>query len=184
MLSVRLSASNVCVEDLMQFKLWFATLQRTGLTCLLLLFGLFCQPLLAASDRPMPGVGSAATQIALGLLVVLLLMFFLAWLAKRLRLVPGAMASGGAIKVLAVLQLGNREKILLVQVGDQQLVLGVTSHQITCLHQLEEPIKSTAEQTSAPFAQLLKQWKSRTTDHVQPTNKAPESNKNDAGKTD
>lgn len=168
----------------MRFRLWSTSVQRTGLTCLLLLLILTAEPLLAASDRSMPGVGSAAAQIGLGLLVVLLLMFFLAWLAKYLRLVPGAMASGGAMKVLAVLPLGNREKILLVQIGDEQLVLGVTSQQITCLHRLNEPIKPTTEQASAPFAQLLKQLKSRTTDQVQPTNKASESNKNDAGKTD
>lgn len=161
----------------MLFRNERATLQRTGLTCLLFLLSAVSPVLLAASQPDMPGVGSAATQILLGLTVVLLLMFFLAWLAKRLRLVPGAMASGGVMKVLAVLQLGNREKILLVQVGEQQLVLGVTSHQITCLHQLEKPVLSAADQPAPAFAQLLNYWKSRTADQQQATHQVSEKDK-------
>jgi len=99
-------------------------------------------------------------KVSLGLLVVLTLMFVLAWLAKRMRLVPGG-SHGHALKVLAVLPLSNRERLALVQVGEQQLLLGVTANQINCLHQLEVPldIKSTAGQSG--FSQLLQQWKDK-----------------------
>ncbi|SFC17410.1 flagellar protein FliO/FliZ [Marinospirillum celere] len=97
-------------------------------------------------------------QVTLGLLVVIGLMLFLAWLAKRMRLVPGG-SHHNALKVLAVLPLSNRERLLLVQVGEQQLLLGVTANQINCLHELDKPLDIASRQGQAGFSQLLNQWK-------------------------
>ncbi|MDR9466749.1 flagellar biosynthetic protein FliO [Marinospirillum sp.] len=99
-------------------------------------------------------------KVTLGLLVVLTLMFALAWLAKRMRLVPGG-SHGHALKVLAVLPLSNRERLALVQVGEQQLLLGVTAHQINCLHQLETPLDIKSTGGHSGFSQLLQQWKDK-----------------------
>ncbi|SFX22345.1 flagellar biosynthetic protein FliO [Marinospirillum alkaliphilum] len=138
--------------------------QRAGISCPLLLLCFFSPSLLAMSDRPVPSTAAAATQIGLGLLVVLLLLFFLAWLVRRLNLVPGAMGAAGGMKVLAVLPLSNRERLILVQVGSEQLLLGVTQQQINLIHRLEEPLSTEGSQQAA-FASLLDYWKQKTTRH-------------------
>ena len=91
-------------------------------------------------------------------MLVLSLMFALAWLAKRMRLTPGAIGSPGVIRTLAVLSLGNREKLLLVQVGEEQLLLGVTNQKITFLHELKTPIDLAAADTKPAFGQFMQHW--------------------------
>lgn len=142
---------------------------------LLLLF--FALPVQAATERVMPSTAAAATQVGLGLLVVLLLMFGLAWLARRLRLVPGALGSGEGMKVLAVLPLGQRERLMLVEVGQEQLLLGVTSQQVTLLHRLEQPLV-VAPGREAPFARMLAEWKTK---HRQQPADAQEKKNDEAG---
>ncbi|WP_114418750.1 flagellar biosynthetic protein FliO [Marinospirillum perlucidum] len=104
---------------------------------------------------------SAMMQVTLGLVAVIALMLVLAWVAKRMRLVPGYNPHR-ALKVIAVLPLSNRERLTLVQVGDQQLLLGVTANQINCLHELEKPIDLAGSSSGkAGFSQLLQQWKQK-----------------------
>ena len=118
-------------------------------------------PLQASESRPgseLATTSSMLIQVTLGLLLVIGLMLALAWLAKRLRLVPGS-SHHQALRVMAVLPLGNRERLVLVQLGEQQLLLGVTANQINCLHQLEKPLAMHTSSGQAGFAQLLNQWK-------------------------
>ncbi|WP_160169822.1 flagellar biosynthetic protein FliO [Marinospirillum insulare] len=134
-----------------------------------MLFFLFAaKPLLASVEPNVASTGALATRVFLGLLLVLLLMFTLAWLAKRMRLAPGVIGSSSAIQTLAVSSLGSREKLLLVQVGEEQLLLGVTSQQITCLHELKTPIDLAKKDTKPAFKQFMQDWlvknKATTTD--------------------
>lgn len=102
-----------------------------------------------------PGLGGAIVA----LLAVLALIVGLAWLLKRL---PGAgLRSSDQLRVLSSLSVGQRERLLVVQVGPQQLLLGVTTQGITTLHTLAEPLPEPAP-VAAPgaiplpaFAQLL-----------------------------
>jgi len=120
-------------------------------------------PLLAegVSRQQFGSTGSLMLQVTLGLVVVIGLMFILAWLAKRMRWVPGS-SHHHALKVLAILPLSNRERLALVQVGEQQLLLGVTAGQISCLHELEKPIAAPSGDRQVGFSQLLNQWKAKT----------------------
>ncbi|QYK14227.1 flagellar biosynthetic protein FliO [Shewanella rhizosphaerae] len=93
------------------------------------------------------------TNMLGGLLVVIALIFLLAYLVKRLKLVP---TSHGVLKTLAVTPLGQREKMVLVEVDGQQYLLGVTSQQVSLIDKLDTPI--TIEQDS--FASRLRQAKS------------------------
>jgi flagellar protein FliO/FliZ len=93
------------------------------------------------------------TNMLGGLLVVIALIFLLAYLVKRLKLVP---SSHGVLKTLAVTPLGQREKMVLVEVDGQQYLLGVTSQQVSLIDKLDTPI--TIEQES--FASRLRQAKS------------------------
>lgn len=107
----------------------------------------------AAADNPMTG---HLLQTTLGLLFVLGLLLALVWLLKRLG-VGNAQRRGGFYKVLATSALGPREKIVLVEVGDTWLVLGMTSNSINTLHSM--PAGSieidSAQNAAASFAKLL-----------------------------
>jgi flagellar protein FliO/FliZ len=77
-------------------------------------------------------------QLTFGLLVVLAAIVGSAWLLRRY----GRLQSGvdGALRVIGGLSMGPRERVVLVQVGKQQLLLGVAPGRIQTLHVLEEPV--------------------------------------------
>lgn len=79
-------------------------------------------------------------QIVLSLVLVLLIIFVSAWMLRRYGRYPGV--ADGNLKVLGALSVGQRERILLLQVGKEQILVGVTSSRITTLHQLPENIET------------------------------------------
>jgi flagellar protein FliO/FliZ len=93
------------------------------------------------------GAGDALT-VSLGLIFILLLIFFLAWFMKKLGY--SNISGQGQLQMLATLNLGQKEKIVLLQVGKQQLLVGITPNQINTLHVLDEHIdnSSTTEQNA------------------------------------
>lgn len=102
-----------------------------------------------ASEPAVPSVG----RLLLGLLAVLALLLVCAWLVRR----GGWHGHGGVIKVLSQTAVGTRERVVLVQVGEQQLLLGVTPQQINLLHQLPEPVAITSAGGGQKFAEQLAQ---------------------------
>jgi flagellar protein FliO/FliZ len=77
-------------------------------------------------------------SVVVGLLAVVLLIFLLAWLMRRL---GGVSAMGGQqMKVMAALSVGAREKIVLIEVGDQQILVGVAPGRVSHLQSFEQPI--------------------------------------------
>ncbi|NOY71423.1 MAG: flagellar biosynthetic protein FliO [Gammaproteobacteria bacterium] len=78
-------------------------------------------------------------QLSIGLGIVLVAIFALAWFVKRVAKVDTAI--GGAFKVIAVLSVGQRERIVLVQVGEHQIVLGVAPGHVRKIHLLDESIQ-------------------------------------------
>lgn len=109
-----------------------STLSATG-AALLALPGLA----LAAGAEPgrvesamtgLPG-GGMLLQLTLGLVAVLALAVGLSWLLRRY-----ALPRGGLIRVIGGLPLGSRERLLLVEVDETRLLLGVTASQIQTLH--------------------------------------------------
>ncbi|MCE6982014.1 flagellar biosynthetic protein FliO, partial [Pseudomonas frederiksbergensis] len=102
--------------------------------------------------------GSAAgqlTQLVLGLLLVLGLIFFLAWLLRRVQ--NAAPGSGQVIEILGSRALGPRDRLLLVQVGKEQILIGHSPGTIEALHVLAEPVEVpvSARQATPEFAQRL-----------------------------
>lgn len=81
--------------------------------------------------------GSLA-QVTLSLLFVLAAVFAAAWVVRRLK----GFGKFGAnlIEVVADAPLGTKERAVLIQVGGQQLLLGVTANQVNLLHVLAEPV--------------------------------------------
>lgn len=70
-----------------------------------------------------------------GLLIVLAVFFFCVWGMRKL---SGISVNGAEkMRVVGGLSLGMREKVILLQVGKKQLILGVTPGRIDALHVLE-----------------------------------------------
>jgi flagellar protein FliO/FliZ len=99
---------------------------------------------------------SALVETLFGLLLVLAIIVLLAWLVKRTN--RFTTSANGQMKILGGLSLGPRERAVLIQVGDQQLLVGVTSQHVQTLHVLNTPI-STAENTeqAIPFSARLQE---------------------------
>ena len=105
-------------------------------------------------------------QWSIGLLIVLSVFFLCVWGVRKL---TGLTVSGAEkIRVVGGLSLGLREKVIVLQVGKKQLVLGVTPGRIETLYVLEGDdclIKEATVATTAEtgFAQkLLEAIKART----------------------
>ncbi|CAD5202256.1 Flagellar biosynthesis protein FliO [Pseudomonas sp. FEN] len=111
----------------------------------------------AATVAPSAGGGMAGqlTQLVLGLLLVLGIIFVLAWLLRRVQQVgPGGKAQ--VIELIGSRALGPRDRLVLVQVGNEQILLGLTPGTITPLHVLKEPVQvPSGEQATPEFAQRL-----------------------------
>lgn len=108
----------------------------------------------APADHPGPGLaGAQVLQMLIGLAVVLLLIGGLAWVLRNvLRVQPGV---HGQMRVLGGLSLGARERVVLVEVGATQLVLGVSPGRVQTLHVLEEPLREPPEREETGFARQL-----------------------------
>jgi flagellar protein FliO/FliZ len=94
-----------------------------------------------AADKALvnPGSGRAALlQTTIGLIVVIAIIYALAWLAKRTNL--GALGRDKGLKVLVVLPLGTREKAVLVDIAGTQMLLGVAPGRVSTLHIFPRPV--------------------------------------------
>jgi flagellar protein FliO/FliZ len=69
-----------------------------------------------------PASPASLLRVVFGLILVLALVFAAAWLMRRLRAIQGAGTDG--ITVLAQTSLGARERVVLIQVAGQKLLLG------------------------------------------------------------
>ena len=91
-------------------------------------------------------IGSGTTVVgpneiintALSLLLIVGAIMGLAWLLNKLQ--GGRSHNGGLINVVASHALGAKERLVVVDVGGRQIVVGVTASQISTLHVLDEPL--------------------------------------------
>ncbi|MBC3345723.1 flagellar biosynthetic protein FliO [Pseudomonas sp. SWRI196] len=118
---------------------------------------LAAEPVATVAAAPAAGSGIAGqlAQLVLGLLLVLGLIFFLAWLLRRVQQ-AGPAGKGQVIDIVGSRALGPRDRLVLVQVGNEQILLGLSPGTITALHVLKEPVQVPAtEQATPEFAQRL-----------------------------
>lgn len=134
----------------------------------LLLAGLLLLPLAGFASEPAATVAAAAPspapastgmaaqlgQLALGLLLVVGLIFLLAWLLRRVQQLGPR--GGQVIQLVATQALGPRDRLVLVQVGGEQILLGISAGRIAPLHVLKEPVPLAEAPASNPkFAKHL-----------------------------
>ncbi|WP_172561580.1 flagellar biosynthetic protein FliO [Vibrio furnissii] len=122
--------------------------------------GLFSAPALAAENTSL----DLATTFG-SLLFVIALILFMAWLLKRMR-VP-AFGQQKGLSVVRQLPVGTKERVMIVQAGDAQFLIGVTSQSIQLISKLDTPLKQ-EELESTPFSnqltQLLKKHDKKTSE--------------------
>lgn len=106
--------------------------------------------------QSVPQPSNYFSQIMLSLIFILLIIFAAAWLLRRYGRFPGV--ADGNLKVLGALSVGPRERILMLQIGKEQIVVGVTSSKISKLHELAEPVDvSESKPVGGAFAQRLQE---------------------------
>ena len=113
------------------------------------------EPVVQAAAAPVTGsVAGQLTQLVLGLLLVVGVIFVLAWLIRRVQSIgPG---NAQVIELVGSRALGPRDRLVLVQVGEEQILLGITPGRITPLHVLKTPVQTPQSQPATPeFAQRL-----------------------------
>jgi len=88
---------------------------------------------------------SQLLQIAGGLILVIGIILLLSWLLRRLQ--RGGLARQAPIRVIGGTAVGQRERVVLIQVGQQQLLLGVASGNVRTLQVFEQPIFSGMPET-------------------------------------
>lgn len=127
---------------------------RVGLSIAALMLAI---PVANAADQPSTSIGGMF-QVLLGLAVVLALMVGAAWFLKRMG-VAGA-ASGGVARVVGGVSVGNRERVMVVEVADQWIVVGVAPGRVNALSTLPRQELATTqhgEPAAGSFAAWLKQ---------------------------
>ncbi|GAA4348548.1 hypothetical protein GCM10023165_34480 [Variovorax defluvii] len=106
-------------------------------------------PTVPAPEPAAPAVGAGGLlQAGLGMVLVLGLIFLCAWLARRFGL--PRLGSSPLLKVLGSAMVGQRERVVVVEVGQTWLVLGVTASQVNALHTL--PAQALPEAAAPPSA--------------------------------
>lgn len=104
------------------------------------LFFLYSQVLLAApgvnAGAAVPTIDSFDMMRWLGALLIVLSLFFICvWLVRKASLFN--ISSNNQLRVVGGLSIGAKERIVLVQLGAKQLVLGVSPGRVETLHILE-----------------------------------------------
>ncbi|QHJ13606.1 Flagellar protein FliO [Paraglaciecola mesophila] len=80
---------------------------------------------------------TSIVSIFLSLLLVIAVVFMLAFIMRRFNVTGG---STGQLKVVASLAAGTKERVLVIEVGDEQHLIGVTAQNINHLAKLDTPI--------------------------------------------
>ncbi len=102
---------------------------------------------------------SSASQLDLAatfgsLVFVIVFILFLAWLLKRMRL--PSMTGRDGLKIVRQLPVGTKERLMIVQAGEEQFLIGITAQSINMLSRLDKPIED-EESAPIPFASQLSQ---------------------------
>ncbi len=134
-------------------------MQKTKLSSLLLI--LYSTVSFASSNIPgtiqHASYAGKVAQVFLVLAGIIILIFACTYFLKRFTLL--GKHSSGTIKLLYTMPIGTREKILLIQAGETQLLVGACAGQLRTLHVFDEPITQSEDNNEAMnFSQQLKKY--------------------------
>ena len=112
----------------------------------------------AATVTSAPSSAGSLLQVIFGLIVVLGLLAGALWVLKRVG--GGRLAGGSVVKIVGGVSVGNRERVMVVEVADQWIVIGVAPGQVSKLADMprQEQQQGAAALPGAPnFSAWLKQ---------------------------
>lgn len=92
-------------------------------------------------------------KLGLALVLVLSMFFILAYIVKRFNGLSPSANTG--LKIVAALALGSREKLVVVEAGNCQIILGITPGNICKVHVLEDHINPQALSVRDSFKEKL-----------------------------
>lgn len=95
-------------------------------------------------------------QVVLSLLLVLAAVVVVAWILKRINLPQ--QGGGNALKVISGVAVGQRERIVLLEVNDTWLVVGVAPGQVSALHTMPKGMLPSASNTTAGDDNKFQGW--------------------------
>lgn len=146
----------------------FKNTLKTG-CCALFLSSLWLPAQAQSSAAPIGGM-SSFISILLSLMLVIAIIFALAYIMRRFNVTQ---AGNGQMKVVASMMAGAKEKIMVIEVGDEQHLIGITAHNINHLATLKTPLQNNAKASpidgKAGFQQKLVQAMAHTITGKKPT---------------
>ena len=109
---------------------------RFGLASILLF------PPLSHAAEALPGTPSfgGLFQVVIALVIVIAAIAGSAWLMRRFG--PTQMGPGGAMHVIGGVMIGPRERLVLVEVNDTWLIIGVAQGHVSPVHSMPRPPSS------------------------------------------
>jgi flagellar protein FliO/FliZ len=99
---------------------------------------------------------SSLAQLTLSLLLIVALIFAISWVLKRFKL--AGPRGRGEITVIDQLNVGPRERILLIRVGDRQVLVGVGAGGMVGLTPLATAIEISPSADAPQFADRLREF--------------------------
>lgn len=120
-----------------------------------LLLSLASVPAWAAADAA-PSPFASLVQVVVGLAVVLAAIVACAWAFRRVQ--SGVGGAPQLLKMVGGMMVGQRERVVVVELNGEWLVLGVTANQVNLLSKMPRPADAPAGPPNAdpPFAKWLK----------------------------
>ena len=100
-----------------------------------------------AQGESLAGGGAALVRTGLGLVFVVALILACAWVARRFGF-ASRVQGAAPMKIVSTLSLGPRDRVIMLEVDDTWLVVGVNAGGMTTLHSL--PAKADATPPATP----------------------------------
>jgi flagellar protein FliO/FliZ len=112
----------------------------------------FFTPLRAYSEPVSASNPASIVSIFLSLLLVIGVVFMLAFIMRRFNVTQTGTSQ---LKIVTSLAAGTRERIMVIEVGDEQHLIGVTAHNINHLSKLEKPLAAAQSNSGEKFKDKL-----------------------------
>ena len=113
----------------------------------------------APAASALPSAGGSVFTMLFGLIAVLALMAGVAWLFKRFGLTQN-LSGNAAAKIIGGVSVGTRERVMVIEVGDQWIVVGVAPGRVNALATMprQEHVAAQPAKANGPvFSSWLKQ---------------------------
>ena len=126
---------------------------------LLALFALMTVPAVAQEAEPAVSPSSLFTgdyllQVIGSFVVVILLLVGVLVLLRRFNGVSSQMS--GNMRVVSSVGVGQRERVVLLQVGEEQILVGVGPGNVRKIHAFDEPVVEPSASTTPSFSDVWK----------------------------